>query len=47
MALNVSPACIVEEMAKNLGKPADIECNFFEMSDDVPDPRDLNSSKKN
>lgn len=45
---NVSPACIVEEMAKqNLDKLADIECNFYETSDDVPDPRDLNSSKKN
>jgi energy-coupling factor transporter ATP-binding protein EcfA2 len=47
MAHNVSPASIVEEMAKNLDKPADIECNFFETSDDVPDPRDLNSTKKN
>ena len=47
MALNLSPASIVEEMAKNVDKPADIECSFFETSDDVPDPRDLNSSKKN
>jgi hypothetical protein len=46
MALNVSPVSIVEKMAKNLEKPADIECKFFETSDDVPDPRDLNSSKK-
>jgi len=48
MALNVSPACIVEEMAKNLdrSKLADIECKFFETSDDVPDPSDLNSTKK-
>ena len=46
MALNVSPARIVEEMAKNLDEPADIDCTFFETSDDVPDPRDLNSSKK-
>ena len=47
MALNVSPACIVEEMAKTSDKPADIECNFFEKSDDVPDPRDLKSTNKN
>lgn len=47
MALNVSPACIVEEMAKTSDKPADIECKFFETSDDVPDPRDLKSTNKN
>ena len=47
MGLNISPASLVEEMAKNLDKPADIECKFFERSDDVPDPRDLNSTKKN
>ena len=46
MRLNVSPAFIVEEMAKEL-EPADIECKFFESSDDVPDPSDLNSTKKN
>jgi hypothetical protein len=45
--LNVSPALVVEEMAKNLDKKADIECKFFESSDDVPDPRDLSSEKKN
>ena len=44
--LNVSPAFIVEEMAKEL-EPADIECKFFESSDDVPDPSDLNSTKTN
>ena len=47
MENDVSPALLVEEMAKILDKPADIECNFFETSDDVPDPRDLCSSKKN
>ena len=44
---DVSLALLVEEMAKCLDRPADIECYFFETSDDVPDPRDLNSSKKN
>jgi len=29
MALNVSPVRIVQEMAKNLDKPADIDCTFF------------------
>ena len=43
----MSPAQMVELMAKNLNKPADIECNFFETSDDVPDPSDLKSTNKN
>ena len=47
MAHNMSPAQVVELMAKNLDEPADIECNFFETSDDVPDPSDLSSTKKN
>ena len=29
---DVSPAFLVEEMAKCLDRPADIECNFFEIS---------------
>jgi hypothetical protein len=47
MNLNVSPACVVEEMSKNIEKKSDIECAFFESSGDVPDPRDLNPQKKN
>ena len=46
--LNVSPDVVVEEMAKNSAhNPADIECQFFETSADVPDPRELSSYKKN
>ena len=42
--LNVSPDEVVEEMAKNcVHNPADIECQFFETSADVPDPRELSS----
>ena len=42
----VSPVLLVEEMAKSLTKPADIECSFFETPEDVPDPKDLSSPKK-
>ena len=46
--LNVSPDEVVEEMAKNCAHhPADIECQCFETSADVPDPRELSSDKKN
>jgi hypothetical protein len=47
MRLNVSPACVVEEMAKNLHDKSDIDCKFFESSEDVPDPSELSSDKKN
>lgn len=47
MTLNVPPALVVEEMAKNLKEKSEIDCEFFETSEDVPDPRDLNPEKKN
>jgi hypothetical protein len=49
MRLNVSPACVVEEMSKNMDKKSDrpMECEFFESPEDVPDPKDLSSQKKN
>jgi len=47
MRLNISPACVVEEMSKNLPEKADMECQFFENADVVPDPRELNLQKKN
>ena len=47
MTLNVTPALVVEEMAKNLDKKSCIDCKFYETSEDVPDPRELSSDKKN
>ena len=43
MRLNVSPASIVEEMAKGQKQKADIDCSFFESAEDVPDPRELSA----
>ena len=34
-------------MAKSLNKKYDINCQFYETSEDEPDPRDLNRDKKN
>ena len=46
--LNVSPDVVVKEIAKNWAhNPANIECQFFETSADVPDLRELSSEKKN
>ena len=44
--LGVSPIS-VEEMAKNIRSKSDVECKFYESADDVPDPRELSSRKKN
>lgn len=45
--LNVSPSLVIEEMSKDLDKKSDVDCKFFEASEDVPDPRDLSREKKN
>ena len=47
MKLNVSPATVVEKMAKSLSTKSDIDCKFFETSEDVPDPSELSGDKKN
>lgn len=47
MSLDASPETIVEEMSKNLRYKSDIKCSFYETSEDVPDPRELNPNNKN
>jgi hypothetical protein len=44
---NASPDLVMEEMAKHSEAKSDITAKFFESAEDVPDPRDLNSEKKN
>ena len=34
-------------MAKEIRDKSDFECNFYQSAEDVPDPRELNSEKKN
>ena len=45
--LGVSPISVVEEIAKNIRGKSNVECKFYESADDVPDPRELSSEKKN
>ena len=45
--LGISPISIVVEMAKDIRDKSDVECKFFESAEDVPDPRELSSQKKN
>ena len=47
MDLDISPISIVEEMAKENRDKSDVECNFYQSAEDVPDPRELSSEKKN
>ena len=34
-------------MAKEIRDKSDVECNFYQSVEDVPDPRELSSEKKN
>ena len=45
--LGISPLSVVEEMAKDIRDKSDVECKFYESAEDVPDPRELGSEKKN
>ena len=45
--LGISPIANVEEMAKEITDKSDVECNFYQSADDVHDPRDISSEKKN
>ena len=45
--LGISPISVVEEMAKDIRGKSDVECEFYQSAEDVPDPRALSSAKKN
>jgi len=43
----VSPTALIEEMAKNLNRKSDIDCEFYETSHNVLDPRNLSLDYNN
>ena len=43
--LGISPISIVEEMAKEIRDKSDVECNFYQSAEYVPDPREVGSEK--
>ena len=45
--LGISPISIVEETAKEIRDKLDVVSNFYQSAEDVPDPRELSSQKKN
>ena len=42
----ISPISIVEEMANEIRDNSDVECNFYQSVEDVPDPRNLSSENE-
>ena len=44
---SISPISIVEEMVIDIRDKSDVECKFYESAEDVTDPRELSSQKKN
>ena len=45
--LGISPISVVEEMAKDIRDKSDVKCKFYETAEDVSDPGELSSEKKN
>ena len=45
--MGICPISVVEEMAKDIRDKSDVECKFYQSAEDVPDPRELSSQKKN
>ena len=45
--MGFSPISVVEEIAKEIRDKSDVVCNFYQLAEDVPDPRELSSEKKN
>ena len=45
--LGISLISIVEEMAKEIRDKSDVVYNLYQLAEDVPDPRELSSEKKN
>ena len=45
--LSISPIAIVKEMAREIIGKSNVECNFHQSAEDVPDPNELSSEKKN
>ena len=44
--LGIFPISVVEEMAKDIRDKSDVECNFYQSAEDVPEPRALSSDKR-
>jgi hypothetical protein len=44
---NVDPLTVLEEVGRDNALKSDIQCKFYESSEDVPDPKDLDKTKKN
>ena len=44
--MSISPISAVEEMEKEVRDKSDVVCNFYQLAEDVPDPRELSPRKR-
>ena len=44
--MGISPISIIEERAKKITDKSNVDCNFYQLAEDVPDPSELRSEKK-
>jgi hypothetical protein len=44
---NVNPLTVLEDVGRDNALKSNIQCKFYESSTDVPDPKDLDKTKKN
>jgi hypothetical protein len=44
---NVDPTTLLEQVGRDNAMKSDIQCKLYESSEDVPDPKDLDETKKN
>jgi hypothetical protein len=44
---NVDLTTVLEEVGRDNALNSDVQCKFYESSEDVPDPRELDKTKKN
>ena len=45
--MGISPISIDEEMAKDIRDKSDVVCNFYQLFEDVPSPKELSPEEKN
>ena len=45
--LGISLISVIEVIAKDIRDKSDVVCNFYQSTEDVPDPRELSSEKNN
>ena len=45
--LGISPISVLEETVKEMSDKSDVVCNFYQLDEDISDPREPSSKKEN